>query len=261
MKKTIYLSLCFVFCLTFFSNAQVVYTQVNETLYPDDTYQFDIDNNGSADYELNIYETVTPDCYIVKFECLNNNFVGCYSAPVKSPAPFSYENNTMIDESLNWYSTGFMQTLALGNMCTSYFFGNFKGVEDEFIALKFSNGTDIYYGWIRVDVSTNADWVTIKDYAFDSSGFSLMTSVSQNLSNHVSVDYKLYPNPTKGELIIEGEKQIDKVSVYSLTGVLVKEQKTNSRTVKIGLSDIDKGVYILKSYIENEVLLKKVVIE
>jgi hypothetical protein len=261
MKKTIYLCLCFTFCLTNFLNAQIVYTQVNETLYPDDIYQFDIDNNGSIDYELNINETSTSGCYFISFKCLNNNYVGCYSAPVKSLAPYSYENNTMIDESLSWYSTDFMQTLALGNMCTGYFFGNFRGVEDEFIGLKFSNGTDTYYGWIRVDVSTNADWITIKDYAFDISGFGFMTSVSQNTSYQVLAEYQLYPNPTKGELIIESEKKINKVSIYSLTGALVKEQKVNSNKIKLELSDLDKGVYIVESLCGDETLLRRIVIE
>ena len=56
-------------------------------------------------------------------------------------------------------------------------------------------------------------------------------------------DVFIYPNPTDNYLFIEGNKNPISISVYNLLGV---EVITKSTTNKINVSELSKGIYIIK---------------
>jgi len=59
---------------------------------------------------------------------------------------------------------------------------------------------------------------------------------------------KVYPNPTTGLVIVEGEtlKQGDRIDVFSATGTLVKQYTANPRQTTIELGNQPQGVYVVK---------------
>lgn len=76
-----------------------------------------------------------------------------------------------------------------------------------------------------------------------------------NLNNAIS----LYPNPASTILNIEntsGEK-ITSVSIYSVTGALVKELKNAEAVQSISVSELQNGIYFVKLQAGNQVLNSK----
>jgi ribosomal protein L35AE/L33A len=79
------------------------------------------------------------------------------------------------------------------------------------------------------------------------------------LSNDLAIDQlNLYPNPTLGILYLngyQGEKQ--EVSIVSSNGAIVKTiWLRNEQNQEIDLTDLDEGVYYLKSENGNQSMLK-----
>ena len=74
-----------------------------------------------------------------------------------------------------------------------------------------------------------------------------------------SPNISVYPNPVKDEIFIKSDLQIEKVEVYSLTGLLLIQK--NNVNDKISVSSLSKGVYILRVYTEKEVIVRKIIKE
>ena len=72
---------------------------------------------------------------------------------------------------------------------------------------------------------------------------------------------KMYPNPVKNTLTIEANSTIQKVSVYNVLGqeVMAKSPKSNSTTLQT--SALQKGVYMVKTEIDGNVSMRKIVKE
>jgi hypothetical protein len=79
-------------------------------------------------------------------------------------------------------------------------------------------------------------------YYFDDVAFSKTLSTS---SNEIA-KFKMYPNPVKNQLLIEANREIQKVSVYNLLGQEVLTKSPNLNTTTFETSKLQKGVYLVK---------------
>ena len=72
----------------------------------------------------------------------------------------------------------------------------------------------------------------------------------------------LYPNPTSGELYIKTKTNLSKVTVYSLTGTLVKTINSieNSNEIKVNVNDLPKALYIFELQNDSDKTWKKVLV-
>jgi len=63
----------------------------------------------------------------------------------------------------------------------------------------------------------------------------------------------IYPNPTKDNLFIVTEENIETVTIYTLTGVMVGQQTmaNSQQPLAINVSDLNNGVYFVKVKTEN----------
>lgn len=75
--------------------------------------------------------------------------------------------------------------------------------------------------------------------------------------NQTQISY--YPNPVVDELTIAAKQTIEKVSVYSLDGKLVKTIQMNGKTNKIDLGSLPSGVYELTAKMGKEVKSFKII--
>jgi len=74
-----------------------------------------------------------------------------------------------------------------------------------------------------------------------------------NIGNQITV----FPNPAKDDIFIKSELQIEKVEIYSLTGALkILENNFNE---SVSVSELSKGVYLLKVYTDKGVAISKVI--
>ena len=68
--------------------------------------------------------------------------------------------------------------------------------------------------------------------------------------------YKVYPNPVKDVLTIEGEN-VEQVNVYNTMGQLVKTVNCNDNTVNVNVNDLQNGMYIVNVIDANGVVSSK----
>jgi hypothetical protein len=64
---------------------------------------------------------------------------------------------------------------------------------------------------------------------------------------------KMYPNPVTNVLTIDSASSIDSVSIYNLVGQEVISQTVNSKSMGLDVSNLEKGVYVVKTFIEGKV--------
>jgi hypothetical protein len=86
---------------------------------------------------------------------------------------------------------------------------------------------------------------------FNCAGFALN---NKHFENQKAI---VYPNPTNGIVNI-GNKNLNKIIIYDITGNKIKEWKSDAQ---IDLSNFSKGVYILKLFSNNGILLDKVIVK
>lgn len=65
----------------------------------------------------------------------------------------------------------------------------------------------------------------------------------------------LYPNPTSDILNIETKQTISKIEIFDLSGKLLKTE--NGKDKKVSVSNLTKGMYLIKLYTENGVINSK----
>jgi pectate lyase len=87
-------------------------------------------------------------------------------------------------------------------------------------------------------------------------------SVSYNstgLQNTEAAKLVLYPNPVTSSIFISSDVSVEKVEIYSLTGVLVKQCEANIKTIDV--SRLSNGSYIVKvstgQGVINQMIIKK----
>ena len=69
-------------------------------------------------------------------------------------------------------------------------------------------------------------------------------------------EVKIFPNPVKNKLTIQSVEEITKVEIYSTLGKMIKKY-TNKKD--ISFSNLSSGIYILKVYSINKVMIKKII--
>ena len=139
-----------------------------------------------------------------------------------------------------------------------------------------SDGTSIYNVESIYGIVSNCGGVAFLDYN-DGNGFYAHVTAVYN-PDGVESDYtetvfidgaminikdfkhekvKLYPNPSKGIINIEN-KDFDKIIIYNITGKIIRELKPQSQ---IDLSDIAKGIYVIKLISGTKTLVEKIILE
>lgn len=89
----------------------------------------------------------------------------------------------------------------------------------------------------------------------DCEGNEIITTIKQH--NNVTTDVRIYPNPAQHSIIVEAKENIKQISLYSLTGSLVKLLRTNTVQQELFINDLANGEYILLIQSENNVVNKK----
>src|SRR6185295_4021766 len=89
--------------------------------------------------------------------------------------PFLLWQNDVIDSNLEWvkpspgadaaFQNGYEEAI-FNALFFSTFYGIWQnGVEDGYAGLRINFNGDQYYGWVRLDVDSAAQWMIVKDYA------------------------------------------------------------------------------------------------
>jgi pectate lyase len=85
-------------------------------------------------------------------------------------------------------------------------------------------------------------------------------SIAYNLTtvhNAQTTNLSMYPNPAMNNLCISSDAIVQKVEVYSLTGVLVQHNVGNVKT--INMSRLISGSYLVKVFTEKNVIKQLII--
>ncbi len=77
------------------------------------------------------------------------------------------------------------------------------------------------------------------------------------ITNLKDIDIKLFPNPANNTLTVQSNKSIDNYKIYSLTGELVDYKKTTENISTFNITQLPKGIYLLKATSKEQTIIEK----
>lgn len=133
----------------------------------------DIDNNGVPDFYAildyyNVDDHLLLYSAIIADEDSSGNKVSTYFVNGDIPMTRALTTSQQMQSSTPAYYVGYTSLYEKEDGDVLYNFqSEFKGKGDKFIGIKFKIGTDFHYGWIKVNLSSDAKTLLIKDVAYD----------------------------------------------------------------------------------------------
>lgn len=77
-----------------------------------------------------------------------------------------------------------------------------------------------------------------------------VTKVVLSVQDLEKFNFKFYPNPAKDFINISADKNIDKVEIYNVLGQKVENRVLNSNNNSVNVSNLAKGTYVLKAFMD-----------
>ncbi|MFT6166714.1 MAG: hypothetical protein ACJAV5_001469 [Vicingaceae bacterium] len=279
------------------ASAQVVYTNINDTTLVNNGDYFDIDLNNDGIREgriefIDISSTFYSSSFILKAAEVDslvnasvnviNSVFGTTTTSTSSTyvaAPLNLNAN--ISNSLNNWSSGPATTTYSSSLFNGVLIGGkavinsssttsttsvgqFPGVGDRFLGVKFTIGTSTHYGWLRLDMSANSDSLTIKDFAYQATPNTAIlagdTGTAVGLSKRNLKD-KLDYFAANGRIKINSELTSNStLSIFDLSGKLLQSELISTQK-EISIQGNLQGIYIVEIRNSTGVTRKKLWLE
>lgn len=113
-------------------------------------------------------------------------------------------------------------------------------------------------GFVAAGLMTDASG-NIKIVAAQFNDNCITTSVSEEVLGTDIIN--IYPNPSNGEINLQGDKEIVNVAVYNLLGKQVLSKTINANEAQLNLEHLPKGMYVVNLVFEEGSLSKKLILE
>jgi len=75
--------------------------------------------------------------------------------------------------------------------------------------------------------------------------------------NDASSTLNIYPNPAKESINITSDNIIDKIEIYSISGQSIYSSVENSNNISVNIQELTQGVYLLKVFTLNDIVVKR----
>jgi hypothetical protein len=245
------------------ADGQVVYTDVD----PDfsgtvgTSFNIDFNNDGVIELYLENYSS-NGNTLLYAYPENSNGLLGSIFPTYPSVAfPYALDSGNNI-------SSG-----ATGDFTDSYYFnilnintpnaniGNWIGVSDKFLGVRFEIGNNIHYGWVRLDVTTNGDY-TVKDFAYEAiPGVGIQAGEGLSIESRDFEGFSFHPNPVKDKLTLKAQQNIQKVCIYDLSGKEILSEKAGKSTQHLEVSQLETGIYFMEVFIDGNSKVFRVVKE
>lgn len=120
--------------------------------------------------------------------------------------------------------------------------------------------TTIDFAWAKSD---NLDPSIDMNYHGDNFGWAFSNSFSTlGVEDFTLRASEIYPNPAKDKFVVKTKLSLQKISIYSQLGVLVKMVNIDNNTVsEIEVKGLKSGVYLVEMQSDKEKAWKKVIIQ
>ncbi|MEE4258257.1 MAG: T9SS type A sorting domain-containing protein [Bacteroidales bacterium] len=268
MKDILLSTLLFLMTIALNVNSQILYTDITDTIltFPegtpgilDDTtnyFYFDLNTDGTNDFYFYAHyweEWLSPSApeypyYVMQLVSINNQGVPWYEG---CAIDFGL-NDTIQSES--WLDQGllYLDIFGSNHNCNLPF-------QDRYMGLRISESSATYYGWIRLDASS--DTLFFKDMAYNSLANDIILAGQTNLTGDseqtIYDEARVYFNGR--DIIIEpGNVSFNSYSVFSHTGKEIETGNVSSNIIK--LSHLKSGFYLVILKNRNVQLVTKIMI-
>lgn len=175
----------------------------------------------------------------------DRNFVGGVNPPQDAMQNWTIVSNTV---------TGTVRTLTLTRALTT-------GDSNDF-PLPYATTNSLSFGGVRASSAT----MSVSSHGGSASaGYAVnIPLVTLGVEDFTLNATKIYPNPSKGVFTLESKTTLDKINVYSQTGVLVKTIEVANNSLgnfEVNLQGFQTGVYLLELQNTTEKTWKKILID
>jgi hypothetical protein len=257
------------------AHGQIVHTDVMPDMVIDSGAVYALDVNNDATPEFNLYATTYTDSAsggvygysILQVSqpatnaVLGNMFQNAYPFPTALNAGDSIRPGATDwrDASVNSGD----QYLAVVTPQPGPTYGNWVGISDKYIGVRFAAGSQTHYGWARLSVSADGGTITLKEYAYNTvagqgivAGQTNTVGVAEQSAGTPAVhvyDRTLFVNLTP-QMQLGGTLQ-----VFNTTGQAVYTENINEASMRISLGELASGVYLVQVIQPNgEVVTRKI---
>jgi hypothetical protein len=89
-------------------------------------------------------------------------------------------------------------------------------------------------------------YIETQDVAVTMSNFKIHSDDVLSIAKADDFELSLYPNPVKNTATISAAETIEMARIYDLTGKMVKQANPNKSNFSLNVSNLSKGVYLVK---------------
>ncbi len=239
-----------VYAIAFLSSsnaiAQIVYTDVNpDALLNPGTNLMDMDNDGEADYNIDIFDLGSFDGVLISGEYYDNYIAGSINS---AAGPFgiyasALNTNDEVGALLNWMNDGYLYwSLSAGGLQG----GQWQDISNKYLGVKFNIDGNYHFGWIRMNVSTSPISVTVRDYAYHATANTPLAAVKPNAIDQLNTFIPTI-NINDKNLVIQLPNGITNcnIRIFNLIGQEMINVKDVVSNEEISLQDLLIGTYLL----------------
>lgn len=240
------------------ANAGVVYTDITDGI----PSGIDFNQDGTDEFSIDQVGMMAAGDYIDYWAAgADNNIHAVGTAAADWDVPGCVTAGYTIDATGNWIGAGDCAINGWGNPNPSITAG-----QDTYVAMRFNitgGGSDIYYGWLRINVAANGA-VTYKDYAYnDTPGEAIQAGdmgVASSITEAMIETLNVFPNPAKDQLNVVAN-DVQSISVFDIQGSLVSTTDVVTDNPILNVANWDKGIYFLQVTTTTATLRERVVVE
>jgi hypothetical protein len=250
MKK---LTLLFFGFIAFYSQAQVIYTDVNPDSLVSSSYELDLNNDGTP--EFRIEKTTDGGIDIVQATGLSNqdSLIGYYAGfPAITGYPSALSSNEIIDSTSTFVDEGVMG----GDHELIMEDADWPDGFNRYLGLKFNISGEVHYGWAKIKISTDYAAFTISEYAYSATaGEAINSGITLIEDNYSSIsEMTIFPNPSAENATLSfylNDESVIDLSVYDLSGKLIlaesrKTEKPGKQAFQLNVSQWNAGIYFCR---------------
>jgi len=273
MKKLLLLSSVALLFSATQSNAQIVYHDVipdatlTNTHSPADS--IDMDNNGVKDFVISLQNYtssgITYQVAIVIPASPNNAVDTSLSSVPGFKTSIAHNLNDPINTSNSWAYGAAVSYQLLGGTATGFgAAGNFIGMSNKYIAVRFKIGSLWHFGWIRVSLNSSGTSLTLHDWAYNAtSDASLLAgaTVSSVEENSMAANYSIIA--TEKNISITSKNNFEKatVRITNLAGQLVFTTQLINDVTSVSMEGKADGIYFVTIDNGSNYFTKKIVVK
>lgn len=287
LKK--YSALAGTFAIAGAADAQIIYTDVNPDVTITGnmvTHSVDMNNDGTIDYIATTLDNVYS--YTTYYYGMTLNVAIDYKASLLQPnngnawlatsssAAEVLNNGALINAAANWASSsssfgGLLAAEGDFSITTTggtpvyggpISVGNWAGVADRYVGVRFDVGANTYYGWVRLTVSADGGTITIKDYAYNATPNGSINAGQAVAIEEGSVESHVVIKNTNDQLNIQVGENLSNgsVDIVSMNGQVVANYNLQNGSNAIDLNGFSTGIYIVNIQFNEGVMTKKIYI-